>query len=207
MLLILTYSCFSSLRGGVRYQTTPSSLYFPGKPGAFALGTRVRKRLHSFTISFYFKTTTVARNQVLIGQWASRRWQYLFRIQRGGTLLLFLRRNKFNSGSDPRQDMIRGGLSGGKVKPNRWYHVGFSWDHPNGIARIYLNGRVVGSRKTPYPDHSLFARPYPVFQLGYKMDSGNENFSGLISRLRFTRGVFPVRRFRLFASRVCTFIH
>jgi hypothetical protein len=97
------------------------------------------------------------------------------------------------------------GLNGGRLRPNHWYYVGFSWNHPKGIARIYVNGKVVGTRKTRYPDHNLFARPYPKFQLGYKMDSHNENFKGYISNLRFTRGVLPRRRFRLFTRRISKF--
>jgi hypothetical protein len=164
------------------------ALYFPGKKGHYATGPRFPKYRGSFTISFFFKTTTTKRNQILIGQWSKNRWQYLFRIWKGGQLGLYLRSS--NAGRD-----IVPEVRGGRVLPNRWYYGGFSWNHHTGVARIYLNGKVVGTRKTKLRNHNLYAHPLPRFQLGYKKDSNSEWFHGLISNLRFTRGVMPNRRF------------
>ncbi|XP_064643684.1 uncharacterized protein LOC135497761 isoform X2 [Lineus longissimus] len=188
-------------KGGVRY-IKKGILYFPGKRGAYALGRRFNKYRHSFTISFYVKPSSIRRSQTLIAQFGNKRWQYLFRIQKGGQLGLDLRRNKFNTGSDPRQDMVSVTSNAYKIIPKRWNNVGFSWNHLTGVATIYLNGKVVGKRKTRYRDHDLFANPEPWFQLGYKMDSNNENFKGEIAGLRLTRGILPLRQFRLFFKRI-----
>lgn len=164
-------------------------LFFPGKKGAFATGPRFNKYGGSFTISFYVKPKTVSRNQVLIANWASNRWQYLFRIWKGGQLGLFLR--------GPTQTIDKvGDMRGGKLLPNIWYSVGFSWNAHTGVAKIYVNGKVVKTvRGKP---GNLFANPYPRFQLGYKMDSKDENFYGLIGDLRFTRNILPLRTFARF---------
>jgi hypothetical protein len=171
------------------------ALNFPGKKGAYALAPRFNKYRGSFTISFFIKPRTATYNQVLIAQWAPKRWQYIFRLQKGGKLYLQLRRDKYNTGKDRRQDLLPGGLAGGYIIPNKWQHVGFSWNHQTGVAKIYLNGNVVGTKKTKYPDHNLFHDPYPHFQLGYKKDTHNEFYNGLIANLRFDRGILSLRSF------------
>jgi hypothetical protein len=174
------------------------SLNFPGKKGAFVLAPRFNKYHGSFTISFYFKPRSVKYTQVLIAQWAPKRWQYIFRLQKGGKLYLQLRRDKYNTGKDPRQDMLPGGAVGGKVVPNKWHYAGFSWNHLTGVAKIYLDGKIVATKKTKYPDHNLHHDPYPKFQLGYKRDTNSEFYNGLIANLRLDRGILSLRTFKLF---------
>jgi hypothetical protein len=188
----------------VGYQRIPPTrphlyaLNFRGKRGAYALAPRFNKYRGSFTISFYFKPRTINNNQILIAQWAPKRWQYIFRLQKGGRLYLQLRRDKYNTGSDPRQDMLPGGVIGGKVVPNRWHYAGFSWNHQTGVAKIYLDGKIVATKKTKYPDHDLYHIPYPKFQLGYKRDSHSEFYNGLIANLRFDRGILSHRTLMVF---------
>ncbi|XP_064639296.1 CUB and sushi domain-containing protein 3-like [Lineus longissimus] len=164
-----------------------TTIQLSGHRYSYAEVRRVDISRTSFTLSFLFKQTGKISQHLrtIFSDWrvsGRSRWQFLIRIWKDDKMSVSLRRNKYNSGSDPRQSMI-------ELKTNtkfdvayQWYAVSFIWDRQKKTGTFYVNGRYDSMVTSTRTDTDLQDSSYKQwYQIGYKGDSYNEWFQGHIA--------------------------
>ncbi|XP_064633686.1 uncharacterized protein LOC135491645 [Lineus longissimus] len=176
-----------------------ATLYLDGN--SYATIKRAAISNVDFTMHTYIKSTEGdGEYRTILASWEAAKWLFIFRITPGNQLQVALRRNKYNTGNDRRQDMVS--VTGGNIELNQWYSVAFSWERQTGEAKVYINGVEVASKRTTYPDRDLMRSSASTFQIGYKADGRHHFFKGYIAELTIDNDVLKTCILSEWAKRI-----
>lgn len=149
---------------------------------------------HNFSISVWANPQDRNRVQHILSDW-SYPWSFL--LQSRGSFNVELRRNINSQGSDPNQGLV--GVDGGDAVSGQWTHIGFTYDHLNGVATLYTNGNLVSSSQTTYANHDIQSNNHQYWHLGLKADSG-VTYYGLLADVRIYSDVLSPQDVQFLAS-------
>lgn len=82
------------------------------------------------------------------------------------------------------------------VQPNRWQYVGTTYDYKTGVAKLYVNGRVVARKRI---GRFKLATNYPI-RVGSKIGDGR-HFKGRISCIQIYNRALTARQIAARAKR------
>jgi hypothetical protein len=156
-------------------------LHLFGKYNSYAEVRKVDISRTSFTLNFFIKQTgKISAIRTIFGDWTYK-WQFLLRIWSNDIMAMTLRRNRYNTGSDPRQDMITVYSTNKFNVANQWYAVSFVWDRSRKSGTFHVNGRRQQPVYSKYSDRDLQdSSRKSWYRVGFKGDSRNEWFQGYI---------------------------
>ena len=160
-----------------RFGQPNSAYYFDGVNDYISTNTDFSwSYSDSFSISLWFKPDNPAKEQVLIGK---NSYEYSLRLDYDATKAKSVNFSYWNSSG---VDMIRT-IYHLRLNANQWYHVLFTYNGANKIAKLYIDGQLVNS--DDYVENNFINRnDKTLIGYGYHIRGYARHFKGSIDEVR-----------------------